>query len=432
MKINIKIVSLFLLFILFKTGYSLDLGFFKNPNNNDQVVYQINNAFKESGIDKGFVERNKDNEKIELKGDYKDYDQFLSAYMIAQAIAGVNEVSPAFDVENANIIIRNTELCSAAAMLGKPERCPTYIATITQKTDKEFDKKMKKSGKYAILIGVGQFKYINAPLGDAPLNDIQLVKTALEKRGFNVLTLKNEEATYENTKKTIARVINMMKDGDTLFLFASSHGSPKSPEGETGVVLYDTSVEGVNCKDLEPDKINNQATRDIIITAKKMCNLLKNSLSLEEDVLPLIITSGKNINFIASFDICYSGGALKNILGNVKNESYAMTDKSAEKIVNFVDFPFAYISSASGAQQALQKKFVDKEYGIFTYYYYTTLPTKDYNLVKTYRETKDNISKESAETCREIKSRNTEGSCADTGQTPLLIKNNKLPEEYKP
>ena len=387
---------------------------FYSSSYSDDLVDKINVTFQKVGIKKGFVQE--EDGKIILKGNYKNYDEFLSAYMIAQAIAGVSKVSPVYDVVKSNIVERNLELCVAYNMLGYPEECPSKVLYNAAG-------KHAKYKKYALLIGIGKFKYNINPLGEAPINDVNLVKKVLEKKGYKVYTLVNEKATYENVAKTIRKIVEEIPNGGTFFFYASTHGAPKSPDGETGVVLYDTSVEGKACQTLKNVQVSDSYTRDIVITASKMCNFLVNSLTLTEDIIPILTASGKQIRFISSLDVCYSGRALKPYLGNILDEAYATDKESAVRISGIFPYEMIYISSASGNQLSLQANFNGKEHGIFTYNYYTTLPQEKYDTYKTYLKVKPEVSKESGNYCRLMKRNVAQAKCDENGQNPLYIKN---------
>lgn len=76
----------------------------------------------------------------------------------------------------------------------------------------------------ALLIGIGQYapntgwKTIH---GDA---DIALLKPRLEKRGFNVSTLINEEATREAMVKALYCLLEECELGDKVYIHFSGHG----------------------------------------------------------------------------------------------------------------------------------------------------------------------------------------------------------------
>lgn len=110
--------------ILFFFNFKFSFGF-----NIDPELNQICEAFEKIGVSCGTaysdsksfdykLEKDK-NGMIRLKGVYKDYDQFLSAYMIAQAIAGVSRVSPAFNTFDTNIKVRKSEICLLTLMTKK-------------------------------------------------------------------------------------------------------------------------------------------------------------------------------------------------------------------------------------------------------------------------------------------------------------------------
>lgn len=264
--------------ILFFFNFKFSFGF-----NIDPELNQICEAFEKIGVSCGTaysdsksfdykLEKDK-NGMIRLKGVYKDYDQFLSAYMIAQAIAGVSRVSPAFNTFDTNIKVRKSEICLLTLMTKKNIVGNYNCENIKESSlPSEANKKIqlnKNKNKYALILSIGKYKYINAPLGDAPLNDAFLVEQNLKQRGYKVITLKNEQATKENVLKTLEEIIASLPQGGTLFLYASTHGSPKSPDGETGIVLYDTSIENSrNCKTIDTALQSAGQTRDILISAK--------------------------------------------------------------------------------------------------------------------------------------------------------------------
>lgn len=514
----------FLLGIVYQTGFTTDYTGY------DEEVDKINAALYAAGITKGYVIRDLKG-FIALEGTYRNYDEFLSAYFIAQAVAGVSKVNPAFNIVNANIVVRETEKCIAYVMSGDITRCENtipfslrketpVISEIPEKVPSKKKKSAKKKqeivkvspSKIALLVAVGKYKDPNIPpLGDAPINDALLVKDILEKNGYKVHLLTNEEATKANVKNKITQIVeHELKDGGTFFFYASTHGAPKNPYGETGIVLYDTEVvlaKGEACstlkkalevsnetitqseKEQEPQlkeeksqskgmkifdwfkrdskkgeqrsdrevgepKIKEETrakdegflgkfkeflkkqqqkeaakSRDIIVTAQKMCHMLKNSITISEDILPLIESSKKEIRFISSLDVCYSGMALKEVLGLKKPMDIYTNDPIViENLGGVITKPFAYISSASGEELSMQKYFEEmkRSHGVFTYYYYTSLPKYYNDINKTYSETKNVIKGESASVCRNLRTVNQNERCNPEGQNPLVFINKKI------
>lgn len=407
----------------------------------DPELNQICDAFEKIGVSCGTaysdsksfdykLEKDK-NGMIRLKGVYKDYDQFLSAYMIAQAIAGVSRVSPAFNSFDTNIKVRKSEICLSSLMTGE-NNVGNYECDVFKTTKTSVGSQKSSTDKYALIISVGKYKYINAPLGDAPLNDASLVEQNLKQRGYKVITLKNEQATKQNVLKTLDEIIASIPQGGTLFIYASTHGSPKNPDGETGIVLYDTSMESSkNCKTIDNALQSAGQSRDILVSAKKMCNVLSNSLVMTEDVIPRISASGKNIKFISSLDVCYSGGVFKGVIEKAREDDiYSINENVARYLTFTYPYEMIYISSASN-QLSLQKEFKDKKvYGIFTYYFFTNLPKNNFDLKQNYHQIVPEVEKESGTTCRALRTQNPRDNCDVSGQKPLLINNLKV-KDYK-
>lgn len=409
----------------------------------DPELNQICDAFEKIGVSCGTaysdsksfdykLEKDK-NGMIRLKGVYKDYDQFLSAYMITQAIAGVSRVSPAFDSFDTNIKVRKSEICLSALMTGDNSIGDYECDSVKIGKANGGSQSKGSAEKYALILSVGKYKYINVPLGDAPLNDASLVEQNLKQKGYKVITLKNEQATKENVLKTLDEIVASLPKGGTLFLYASTHGSPKSPDGETGIILYDTSIENSkSCKTIDTALQSAGQTRDILISAKKMCNTLSNSLVITEDVIPRINASGKNIRFISSLDVCYSGRVFKNVIEKAReDDTYSVSESVAKYLTFTYPHEMVYVSSASGNQLSLQREFKDKKtYGIFTYHFFTNLPKNSFDLKQNYQQVATEIEKESGATCRALRSQNPKDNCDTGGQKPLLIHNTKV-KDYK-
>ncbi|MEJ5172807.1 MAG: caspase family protein [Hydrogenothermaceae bacterium] len=371
-----------------------------------------------------------------LKGEFKDYDQFLSAYMIVQSIAGVSKVSLVFDIFDTKIKVRNVEKCFVSLFSGDySNECKIYKPIQASSFD---NKVQKKHNKYALIIAVGKYKFLPSEkfLGDAPINDAELVKANLERKGYKVILLKNEEATKDNVLKTLDEIIAKLPEKEgTLYFYASSHGSPKDPNGETGIVLYDTSIENSDSCNTIADALNKNnigdtKIRDILITAKKMCNVLRNSITLNEDIIPRLSASNKKIKFISNLDVCYSGIALKKAIDNISSDDIYSPDQTVAKyLTGIYPNPMIYISSASGEQLSMQRKFGDKDYGIFTYNFYKSLAKNKYNIEINYKNTLQIIKESTGEACRNLKKSRGDSKCDENGQNPLFFKNSLIKSE---
>jgi len=108
----------------------LSVGLSRAASMND-YVNEINSVYHDIGLQsfgKGAYVQVGSNGKIDLKGDYKTYKDFEKAYYIAESIAGVSNVNPAFNVINANIIERPLEKCVAYSMKNEYSKCPNIIS----------------------------------------------------------------------------------------------------------------------------------------------------------------------------------------------------------------------------------------------------------------------------------------------------------------
>jgi hypothetical protein len=446
------------------------------------ILDDINNAFKVAGIERGYVQYNEIDKKIELTGVFKDYDEFLSAFMIAQARAGVSKVSPAYNPTTTVIKIKTAEKCISQLMLGRSLECKSYIEYKESVSTELLDKKMiskehdklkpqrisEVEDKLALIIAVAKYQYIDKKSWlHGPPNDAELVRKVLEQRGYRTVVLKDENATLKNVLQTIEKELGSLRPNGTFLLYVSTHGTPIEPNGMIGFVMYDTNVKKAKCKTLEnaitrfsqsenkkesivstPEEKTkpfkalsfdiskilktqekkeevSAKTRDIIITANQMCNLVESSLKMS-DVLKIISSINKPVRFISIIDTCYSGSALKHLIEGLKEEVYHPEPKVVDKLVHTIDKDFIYSAAASGEQQSMEDEFPEgKKFGVYTYYYFNNLPKNEYDTELTYKLSLNEIKKVSSDSCKKLRSRNMNARCAESGQTPIYIKNKK-------
>lgn len=58
------------------------------------------------------------------------------------------------------------------------------------------------------------------------VEDINLLEPILKKQGFDLSTIKDEQATYQNITTQLSTFINKTKKGDIVYLHFSTHGQP--------------------------------------------------------------------------------------------------------------------------------------------------------------------------------------------------------------
>lgn len=83
--------------------------------------------------------------------------------------------------------------------------------------------------KHAILVGISDYHCLdkNNEWNDINgVNDVMLVSPILKKFGYNVNTITDSEATYDNIVNSIKRLTAKCKKGDYVYLHFSCHGQP--------------------------------------------------------------------------------------------------------------------------------------------------------------------------------------------------------------
>ncbi len=422
---------------------------FSYASDMSHYVDEINSVYQKIGLQgfgKGAYVQVGSNGKIDLKGDYKTYKDFEEAFYIAESIAGVSNVNPAFNVINANIVERPLEECTAYSMKNEPYRCPNLISAGRAS--------YYNTKKLAILVAVGKFKVLNQELqrnvnlSPGPENDANLVAGVLRKAGFKIEKLYDQEATRQNVISAIRNAVERLPNNSILVLYLSTHGSPQTPIGETGAILYDSFIGNSNkCNYDTSSQVSNAMSRDIVVanavnSAQGMCKVIRHSLVLSRDVLPLIAEANKNITLIVIEDICYSGASFKGYIPDAKiDDVYAPTKIVADNLVGLDPYPMMLITSASGEQTAEQAKINTQNgelckdsskkrncvtHGIFTYYYFTGLPRNDYYLYRTYQQTFPIIEKIGQELKTAGSKKGVSEISGDNKQTPLFISNKNL------
>lgn len=475
-KLSISLIFLFTVFIhdCFSETVS---------NKEIELVDQINQAFQKAGIFEAYVQYDEAIKMFELKGKFRNYDEFLYAYMIAQVYAGVKKVSPVYNIKHAVIIHTPIELCLPYAFLNLD--CPYTVNKTKQKVDRKesinilVDNKTDINKKYALVLGISKFKNENISSVLGADSDALIWGKYLEDRGYQVTYLINEEATKENVEKFIDTIISKLNENDTFVFFVSSHGVPKNEKGEVGIMLYDSG--DINSRPQSSCRTPLPPGEEHLQAAEKMCTLVKDSLSIEQTILKKL--EGKKVNFIPIIDACYSGDALRGYLGDViKSEEVAPLDfyekrlkvlsPEALKIVvtsssgfrlsysapldvfarssrtvfkrDLSELPYSVervvkrVSEAytqSGKEIEKLKKFT-KSHGIFSFYLVNALPENENQLVKALESVRDYINSDSEYVCKNVDVRGidrtirivTERQCPKGGQNPIVLKIRK--EEF--
>ena len=94
----------------------------------------------------------------------------------------------------------------------------------------------------ALLIGIGKYKtgtQWSEIHGDA---DVDLLKPLLEKKGFDVAILKNDEATKQGIVAALNQLIKECNKGDKVYFHFSGHGQPMEDLNGDEKTSYDQTM----------------------------------------------------------------------------------------------------------------------------------------------------------------------------------------------
>lgn len=324
----------------------------------DDHINTIKNLFKKEGIKNGYVILDKYG-RIELKGEYYDEKEVDKAFSIAQSVVGVKWVSP---VTPENIKVKEWEkrlgsIFSRANVLKPPIKGDEPPGPI--------------KNRYALVVGVGQFKY--------GINKLQYaVKDASSFYQFltdplrgnfptkNVIFLTNEKATRDNIAKALNKIRNKAEEDDLVVIYISSHGTPPDKFGGVHIVTYDTEVKPR--ENVWHTALTDSMLRDFVenLRAKRMVMIL---------------------------DTCYSNGAYKNVpgflptggksLGVEDEEGYGISKEHGRRLLGAKDIVLedelkkantqskgwgkVLISSSGSGEKSWESSILGSS--IFTYYF---------------------------------------------------------------
>jgi hypothetical protein len=158
--------------------------------------------------------------------------------------------------------------------------------------------------KYGVIIAIGDYatetgwKKINS------LNDVSLIKKALEKQGFpsgNIQTITNQDATRSGISQGIKNLINSVNSGDVAVIHISSHGSQieddkikdESDGLDEAIVPFD-ALSSAASKDFEKDQAKYFRDDEFGV----LVSALRQKLGKDGDVLVII-------------DACHSGSGTR-------------------------------------------------------------------------------------------------------------------------
>ena len=116
------------------------------------------------------------------------------------------------------------------------------------------------NGRYALLVGIGDYPGTESDLGNAPIEDANIMRRMLvDHFGFdpaNVMTLSDADATRENIAQGVAQHLGQAGPNGVAFFFYSGHGTqigqnvgvtgaldPENAEGDQAIYVYGSDYE---------------------------------------------------------------------------------------------------------------------------------------------------------------------------------------------
>jgi hypothetical protein len=280
------------------------------------VTYQhlqiINEAFVRNRVSAGRVELDSYG-RVELKGDYADEPEVDRAFSLAQVVVGVKWVSP---VTPENIQVKTWEkrlgnLFARANVLQPPIRGGLAPGPIRN--------------RYALVVGVGRFRYGIQPLEFAGRDAMAFSEFLTDpRRGRfqreNVTFLTEENATRANIAMALNRLRQMAQEDDLVTIYMSSHGSPPDKNGAVNIVTYDTET----------------TPRERIWHT-----------SITEQMLKEFVEGIRAKRLVMVLDTCYSNGAYRAVpgflppggksLGSDENEGYGISKEYGKRLFGAKD-----------------------------------------------------------------------------------------------
>jgi hypothetical protein len=279
-----------------------------------EYIDEVNNRLQEAGVKNGKVKLDRKG-RLTLKGEYENEAEVDKAFAIAQEMVGVQWVSP---VTPSNIRVNSWAKCLGESLGSNisPE-CKLKL-----NRDRVFESDNKAPGrianKYALIVGVGQFKNEGYNLKYANKDAHAIYDYLLDSRGgnipqSNITLLTNEQATRSAIETELQNIKAKAKKDDLVLIYFSSHGAHPDKYGNAHIVVYDSILPEKNNSKGEQDRIN-----------------LWNSSFRQEKLKEFVQTiNAKRLAVI--LDTCYSGGVYHRFNeGSVQNDKRLIAFKKAD------------------------------------------------------------------------------------------------------
>src|SRR5258706_8849806 len=300
-------------------------------------IDEIRRAFQGLGMAQADLQRGADG-RVTLVGEYENRDQVETAFAAARAVVGLRRVAP---TTPANIKYRLKGFDTAfASTVGKmmqrtapaPEKVSPPVAAPPPVVTPSF---RRGARTYGLIVGVGKFRNLPAAnqLEFAAKDAFDFFNFLISPQGGGltrdaIKLLRQEEATSAAVKASLRDLLQVTQPGDTVVLFAASHGLPNAMN-KFDIVLHDT----------EFPKRKAGAAKDALEFV-----ITNRSTALADDDLQGFVSqlALNNIRTVVVLDTCYSGKTFVAIPGYAPSRTRSLTQHKKE-----IEY------SASPSQEAL-------------------------------------------------------------------------------
>ena len=288
-------------------------------------INEIRQAFQGIGLRDADVVRSEDG-RISLVGEYENRDAVEMAFAAARAVVGLRRVAPttpgnikyrlkgfdnAFASTVGKMMQKSAPKAEAPATRPSPPPPPKVEAPATGLPPPPAlaTPSFRRGARtYGLVMGIGKFKYLAESHGldfaDKDAFDFYNFLVTPEGGGLTrtaIKLLRQEEATSAAVKAAMRDLLELTQAGDTVVLFAASHGLPNAMN-KFDIVLHDTEFPRHKAGTKE-------SSLDFVIT--------KRSTALADDDLQGWVAQMtlKDVRTVVVLDTCYSGKTFVSIPG---------------------------------------------------------------------------------------------------------------------
>ncbi len=253
---------------------------------------QIGQLFQQNGVRTGRPALDRHG-RVELQGEYATDREVDLAFSLAQTVVGVRWVSP---VTPQHVRVKDWEDCLSRMLAGEP--CGGGVPSAPPATAPAPSVEGERvpgpiASKYALVVGVGQFRGPISPLQYANKDAYDVYSYLIDPAGGNfrrenVILLRDQFATREHVVRGLGEIQRRAQEDDLVFIYFSSHGTPPDKFGGVHVVTTDTEVN----------------PRERVWET-----------SLNENILRSFVQNVRTKRLVLVMDACYSNGAYRQIAG---------------------------------------------------------------------------------------------------------------------